>query len=257
MDPSAHTATSTGRLKRAIVQSVAVVLVTGVLLAAAAWAIFSAAGGDATRRLVAFCFLTIGAILIVAPFLTGRRFDLVSMCRWGSAIDTGGIALIVTTALAPEETGVSWVDGLQCYLVMACFGLAQMAAAWSILRWRGSPGLAIGKAVAAACFALTSLLWGHLLAAPFRPESTGDAAALAVVSYVNPLLAANEAIAPPARFDWPHHGRMYERYGIVGEARAWPLPTWWRAALAYLLVGGVVAAVGLARRRRQETAAAN
>ncbi len=257
MDESQSTPTLGQELRRIVLHSLAAMAAMGVVLGASAWWTFSADGGDPTRRLIAFVFVAMGAAALLAPFGMGRRLDWIGLCRWGAAVDAAGVALIVATAMAPDSVGVAWVDGLQCYGIIGCFALAQMGAAWTVQRWGGGPGLAVGKAVAAGVFAMTSLLWGHLLVRPFEAGSAGDTAALAAVRYINPLLAANDAVAS-ARFDWPHTGLMYAKLGIIGEARAWPMPTWWRACLIYLLLGALATAVGLARGRKQpDTASEN
>jgi hypothetical protein len=113
----------------------------------------------------------------------------------------------------------------------------------------GSAGLAVAAAVAAAVVGCSSLLWGHLPDRLCRPTSAADKAVLAVVRYGNPLLAADDAINPPTRFDWPHYGRMYQA-GLIGEARLWPLPRWPIACVVYLgLAAGLAAAGSFSRRR--------
>jgi hypothetical protein len=199
------------------------------------------------QRFVAFAFAAMGLGWLGGAWLIGRRLDWRGFLRWASAIDSVGIALLIA---AGASDAVSWIEGLKLYAILACFGLAQCAAWWMVRRFGGRAGLAMLIAVALAVVCMSTLLWGHLPLRAAEPNSDADAAALAVVRYANPLLAANDAINPPTAFVWTHHGLMYRKLGIVGESRAPAMPDWSRACMVYLLAALVLTAAGVAIRGR-------
>ncbi len=204
--------------------------------------------GASTGRLVAFAFATMGLAWLAAPFTLGGRFDWPALFRWAVVIDTAGVGLFVGSIV---NDAVGWREGLALYAILVAFAAMQLALLWLLSRAGVASGPAGGIAATVAVVACSTLLWGHLIVRPFRAGSPGDTAALAVVRYANPLLAANAAVNPPTRFDWPHHGQMYRRYGIIGEARAWPLPNWPTACGLYAGIAVLLVLAGLVWRRNR------
>jgi len=239
--------------RRAVLAVVAVAVV-----ASAGWAVIGAAvarrtgpGIDPTDRFIAFSFLAMTLAWLVSVLLLDRRLSWAALFRWAVLIDSAGVALVVAAALSGA---VDWLTGVRLYAVLACFAAVQLALFALVVRLGGGAGPAAAGAIAAAVVACTSLLWGHLPLEPVASNSAASDVLLTVVRYVNPLLAANDALNPPTTFDWPRHGQMYHRWGIVGEARAWTLPLWWRASLAYLAVASFVGAIAALGRRLNDAA---
>lgn len=198
-------------------------------------------------RFIAFALATMGLAWLTGIFVL-RRFDWAGLFRWAAAVDVFGIALVVGAA---ASGAVGWAGGLKLYAILASFAMLQLAAVWLVWRLGGSMGGSAGIAVLLAVLGMTTLIWGHLPARLVRADSAGGRAVLTVVRYANPLLAANDALNPPTRFDWSRHGWMYSRYGIIGEARQLGLPGWPIACGIYLAVAAVLAGAGLIVRRRR------
>ena len=204
----------------------------------------------AASRFVGVAFAIMGLTWLGAVFLLGR-FDWAGLFRWAGAVDGAGIAVLLAAWFGDV---VGWREGLKLYAILASFATLQLALAWLVWRASRAGGAAALAAVLLAAAAMTTLVWGHLPDKLVAAGSAGDRAVMAVIRYGNPLLAANDAVNPPTRFDWTHTGWMYRRYGIIGEARLVRVPSWPVACGAYLVAAAALAGLGLLVRRRPQQA---
>jgi hypothetical protein len=264
----------------AVAPVLTIFVTAGLLLGAIGWAVAREPASvvvTPTLRFVAFALAAMGLAWLIAPFVawasrpcpalgastgwhpqTALSFGGVgtdtpkqtaawgchpseavwpALFRWAALIDAAGVAIFIASIVSDA---VTWRQGLMLYAILASFSLLQLAAMALVLRIARSPGLAAIVGVAIMVVGCTSLMWGHLVDRPFATGSPGDRAARAAVRYVNPLLAANDAITPPTSFDWAHHEHMYSHYGIIGESQVIGLPNWPVACGWYLAVAAVL-----------------
>ena len=235
----------------------------GGAVALLAWLIFRTPmplPSAAALRLLAFTLAVMGLTWLTAVFFVIRPGWL-GLIRWAAAVDAAGIGLLIG-AMASGTVG--WVTGLKLYAVLACFATLQLALAGLTWRLTRSTGPAAIAGLAVMVVACTSLVWGHLPCRLTSGNASARHTAVLVVRYLNPLLAANDALnaggqggagSAGVRFFWPQHGWMYAHYGLIGSDQAPALPDWLFACGIYLLVAGIMAAVmWLLSPRKGETA---